>query len=158
MASIKICQSAQVVATIAVVLLIFAPAASGGATQSEEVRLTRASFVRKANAVCLDYTRKINKVLSATPWTREVIRRFAALLAQQERQLARLVPPPALRVRYERMLAAGRLLPGLNLELDAAHRARDADRQQKLAARISAIADRWSSLARGLGLTECADE
>jgi hypothetical protein len=138
--------------TVLVALVFVDPGVSHRAALS----LTKTELQRRANAICRTHTQRIQALgVTSTP-SRAVVERWASILKTQERQLAALKPPLMFAARYRKMLAAGRAIPPLILDWDAAQRAGDLTQAERLRKRAENFADTRSQLARAMRLTACA--
>ncbi len=139
-------------------LLVVGAAACGGGGDDE--RLTKGELVEKADAVCVDYARKVKAL--GDPQTLTDLSTYAQAahqaLAAGLTELHTLNPPPDLAAKYEAWLAAGdRALDRID-ELQKAAAKGDETEIQRLVDAAKREDEQSDRLARELGMTECAND
>jgi hypothetical protein len=120
--------------------------------------LSRADFVKRANASCLDYNARIS-ALKAPADVSEVpayIDRATRRLEDHRARLAGLEPPKAAKADYDRLLAVVDQTRAVAAELKAAARKGDAGAIAAASSRGRTLDGRERALAKRLGLTQCA--
>jgi hypothetical protein len=144
-------------ALVAVVVLL-AVAGCGGDDGND--RLTKAELVQQADAVCVEYARKVKAL--GDPQTLTDLSTYARsahqALANGLDELRKLRPPAELQTRYDTWVAAGERALGRIDELQKAAAKGDQTEIRRLvdaATREDAQSDR---LASQLGMTDCAND
>ena len=130
-----------------------------GACGGEE-RLSKAEYVRRADAICGKYERR----LDAIPEPRELrdvpdfIERGIPLARDEVEELEELRPPEGDEEEVERLLAQVKETIAALERLGDAAAARDVAAAEEAAARVEEAGDRAAKLAREYGLDECGSE
>jgi hypothetical protein len=139
----------------AVALALLAAGCGGG-----DDRLSEEEFRERANAVCADYDRQVEKL--GEPSSVDEVEDFAAKAADLTRrgvgELRELEPPDELQPDYDRFLAEGQTVVELSDRLERAARDRDAEELQKILREAQASDRRSDQIAKRLGLDECAED
>jgi hypothetical protein len=139
-------------------LLALAVAGCGGGGGDD--RLTKDELISQANAICLDYGRKVKALDDPRTLTDLSVYAKSAhqALADGLAQLRKLHPPDELQTRYETWVAAGdRALERIDELQKAADKGDQAEigRLVNAAQREDARNDR---MAQQLGMTDCAND
>ena len=148
----------------ALTAMALAAALAGGCADEpqrtvEEDRLTREAYVREADAICVEYDRR----LDALPEPEDV--RDVATLAEEAFPIAQegiaklreLRPPEELEPQVEAWLRANDQNARNIHRLQEAAERNDARRVQEIASEAADNERRADELAKGIGLGECAE-
>jgi hypothetical protein len=143
--------------TVAVGLAILLSGCGGGSQ-----RLSRSQFVDQANAICVEYEKKVSKVMAGIQPGNEAqiaraIDRALPVIRDGNAELRALKPPKELRQRFDRWLrTADEEVAGAEALRDAI-RKRDPRAERTAFGRLRSTDARQDRLARGgLGLSRCA--
>jgi len=137
----------------AVVVLLATLTACGGSSATES------DLAKQANAICLTYSRAIDKLKAPTtmPETAVYATEAHALFAKSTRRLHALDPKPADAAKYRQWLALVDQALGRVAALGEAARAGDQKRISALGDATSKARVKSDSLAHDLGFTACAN-
>lgn len=125
-----------------------------------EERLSRAEFLRQADAICANYERRLDAIEEPRA-LRDVprfIERGVPLARKELAELEKLRPPAEDEAKVERLLAQVRKTISELEHLGEAAAARDRAAAQAAAARVEEASDRAAKLAQRYGLDECGSD
>ena len=137
-------------------VLVLAVAACGGGDDG----LTREELVSQADAICVEFERKIDEL--EEPESIEALARFARearpIFEDGLDRLRELEPPEDLQVTYDRWIATGDETAKLFGELGRAAADGDEAEVNRILERTGELDTRSDRLARRIGLQECAND
>ena len=141
---------------LALVPLVLVLAACGGGDGG----LTREELVSQADAICVEFERKIDEL--EEPQSIEALATFARearpIFEDGLDELRELEPPEDLQVTYDRWVATGDETAKLFGELGRAAADRDQAEVRRILEQTGELDARSDRLARRIGLRECAND
>ena len=144
------------VSGLALVLLALALAACGGGDD----RLSRQELVSQADAICMDFERRIDEL--GEPQSLEALAEFAReaqpIFDEGLDELRELEPPEDLEETYGRWIATGDETADVLQELGEAAGDGDEAEVRRISERADDLDQRSDRLARRIGLKECAND